>query len=553
MLAPMRPHRALLLASLLTACVSPPRSQAPPPKNLFDTSAGVALGPPRVAQPPSEAADFDDPGRMARAQQTLGAIDAHFNASMAEQGFVGLAVAVVVDGQVVMSKGYGDRDGHGGAIDGDTVFRIGSITKVVSAMALLALRDQGKLSLDDPAAKYVPELSKLVYPTSDSAPITLRQLISHDAGLPRLGSLDVSAAAPSEADLRQSYDGFRLQQAPGLGPHYSNVGVGSLGLVIQHASGKPYRDYVGQQILAPLGLTSAAWEASAVVPAALALAHGDDGKPIAAKAHWQLGPTEAAGGLYLSANDLAKLVAFHLSAWPPRNERDTGPVRRASLRESHRIKVFEGVRARLKGADAAKQVRTSARGTGFAWQVEQSCKLEHLVWHNGGTEGYRAVAFLLPQRGVAVVALSNGTKSPDTSALRALHMLIDGAKLDTRKDKPSARLAEAMDVASTLLERGNINEPDYLALFAPAFRRQVPLIELRELAASLRARHGGCKRQRWVEVGPPDVGRARFHCQDGSDKDVLISLESATPQLVAMMLIQDPAPPNPERDRCRQD
>ena len=550
--AAMKCPWVLCIAMTLTACVSQPQSRPSFVPERFDTPSDGSLAPPRVAHPSQPAATFGDPERSARVVQVLPALDALFSARRKAKKMPGLAVAVVVDGKVVLAKGYGSRDDAGGAVDGDTVFRIGSITKVLTGMALLKLRDEGKLALDDPAAKYVPELGQLIYPTADAAPITLRQLITHDSGLPRLGRFaDTDAIAPTEQEVRKSYDGFRLRRAPGLGPDYSNVAVGTLALAIERASGTRYRDYVTNALLRPSAITSAAWDAGDVPPDKLALAHDQNGRGVPASKHWRLGPTEADGGLYLSVSDLAKVITLHLDAWPPRSDPDTGPLRRASLRESHRMKVFGGVRGRLAQEDDDERLRVTANGTGIAWQVQQSCKLEHVVWHNGGTEGYRAAAFMLPRRGVGVVALTNSSVSVDSTAFKALELLVDDAKLGVRKVRPSPRLEEAMAAAAALVEKGNINEPDYLALFAPSFRKQVPLGKLRQITQQLRSQHGDCRRQKWVELTHPGAGRARVRCDVDTEFDLVVELDEGTPPLVTGFVLTAPQPPAKPDDRCR--
>src|SRR5206468_1995675 len=97
----------------------------------------------------------------------------------------GAAWGVIVDSELAHTGTYGQRDVAAHApVDADTVFRIASMTKSFTAMAVLRLRDEGKLSLDDPAERYVPEMKNLKYPTSDSPRITIRHLLSHSTGFP---------------------------------------------------------------------------------------------------------------------------------------------------------------------------------------------------------------------------------------------------------------------------------------------------------------------------------------------------------------------------------
>ena len=509
------------------------------------SGSDAAMAPVRVSQPPLPPAVFQDAeSRRSRVDGALPAIDAKLQSAADKMQLPTLAVGIVLDGELVFAKGYG------AGVDDSTVFRIGSITKVITGMALLKLRDAGKVSLSAAAAQYLPELAKLVYPTSDTAPITVLQLITHDAGLPRNGPIDVtSPTPPSEAVMLKALDGLRLKAEPGRGPKYSNLGVSLLGPVIGRASGMPYRDYVSKHLLAPLKMTATVWDASDVPAGKLAQAHGDDGQPIAPKDHWRRGAAEADGGLYSNVRDMSRLIAAQLGAWPARNDRDTGPVKRASLRESQRMRVFERIRGRFTD-EGSPSLRASASGTGIAWQVKQTCKHDHLVWHNGGTEGYKASLFMLPQRGVGIVALSGSKKGLDAIAMGALGDLVEDANLAARTPQPSEQLKEAMSKVASLLERGNINGPDYLTLFDAEFRQSISLQKLRQLTKDLRARHQVCRFDDFVHVDMPHLGRARFPCDAGTELEVTVLLSHATPQQIRLLTIKAPQPPKPPRPRC---
>jgi CubicO group peptidase (beta-lactamase class C family) len=527
--------RAYLLASLvsLVACVSPPKNTPPANHAAGGPFVGdAALAPTRVANPPQPAPSFDDPGRKARAVRVLPDIDAMARSVMTKENMPGLAIGVVLDGELIFAKGYGGV-GSGG-FDGDTVFRIGSITKVFTGVALLKLRDEGRLSLDHPAARYVPELGGLVYPTADAAPITISQLITHTAGVSRNSIVDhTTKTTPSDDKTLKSLDGLRLSTPPGITSQYSNAGVGYLSLIIGKAAGRRYRDYVSQTILTPLGMTTSHWDAEDVPAGKLAQAHDKAGQPIAAADHWHMGASESAGGLYSSVNDIARFVGFQLAAWPPRSDRDSSVLRRSSVRESQQMRVSTGLKARIAQREGKPELRARAKGVGIGWQVEQTCSHDHLVWHNGGTEGYRSAVFMLPRRGIGVIALTNSKTSTDGVAIKALNMLVKDAALKPRKPQPSKAVAEALGVVSSMMERGNINEPDYIELFTPRMRANVPLTSMRELATSSRSKHGACKMAGYVRVSAPNQVVADFKCDDGFHFDVSLALDAGTPQRVS--------------------
>ena len=142
--------------------------------------------PQRFAQPTLPPPAFADPEE--RARKLAGALpemEELFADQFKTRKMPALVVALVVDGQLRWSKAWGDRDAaRKQPADLDTVFRIASLTKSFTAASVLQLRDEGKLSLDDPAEKYLPELEQLAYPTHDSPRITVRHLLSHGGGFP---------------------------------------------------------------------------------------------------------------------------------------------------------------------------------------------------------------------------------------------------------------------------------------------------------------------------------------------------------------------------------
>jgi CubicO group peptidase (beta-lactamase class C family) len=307
-----------------------------------------------------------------------------------------LAAALVVDGKLSWWRTLGARDlATGEAITPHTVFRVGSITKVVTAMAALALRDEGKLAFDVPATTYLPELDRVVYPTTDTPLITVRHLLTHTSGLPRLGKFDYGSPEASYVNPRQvleSLRGIRLEFTPGTGHGYSNLGFAVLGLIVGRAAGSSYRDYVSKTILEPIGMRSATWEAEAVPRDQLAVGYVRRGGQYQVGRPWPMGAAEGMGGLYTSMDDLVRLVSLHATAWPPGARASQPPLSNASLRESHMLGGHQ---------------LPSVQGTGYGWGVSRQAGLGHLVFHTGSTDNYAATAMFLPEHRLAFVALSN--------------------------------------------------------------------------------------------------------------------------------------------------
>ena len=163
------------------------------------------------------------------------------------------AIAKLIDGELVWQKHAGVREKTNNApVTPETVFRIASMTKSFTAMAIMKLRDEGKLSLDDPVAKYVPELANLPYPTADSQVLTIRHLLTHSEGFPEDNPWGDRQLAQSDATMRAWLRaGIPFSTSPGTAFEYSNYGFAILGQIVAKASGRPYDVYVRDNILRP--------------------------------------------------------------------------------------------------------------------------------------------------------------------------------------------------------------------------------------------------------------------------------------------------------------
>jgi CubicO group peptidase (beta-lactamase class C family) len=319
-------------------------------------------------------------------------------------------------------------------------------------MAILGLRDEGKLSLDDPAERYVPELRGLTYPTSDSPPITIRHLLSHGAGFPEDNPWgDQQLAATEEEFSAMMRRGIPFSNPPGLAYEYSNLGFAILGRVVSRVSGMPYRQCIAQRVLRPLEMTSTTLEAAGVP--ADRLAHGyrwEDGR-------WKEGPPlpdgafGAMGGMLTSLKDLSRYVGAFLDAWPPRDGAETLPVRRASLREMQQVWRTQPA---VVGRDADGGVRLNAGGYGFGLRVAQTCVFGHVVAHSGGLPGFGSIMRWLPEYGVGFIAFGSRTYTGwGGVADQAFALLAETGGLQPRSVQPSPALIAAKDAVSRLIAK----------------------------------------------------------------------------------------------------
>lgn len=416
-------------------------------------AAALGVGHPavRAQQAPAVAQGFQDPARREKLATAFKAIDDMF-ADFARRGNVpGAAWGIIIDGELAHSGTYGLRDVPNKApVRTDTVFRIASMTKSFTAMAILKLRDDGKLSLDDPAERYVPEMKQLKYPTADSRRITIRDLLSHSPGFPEDNAwADRHLHETHEWLSKMITQGIPFSNAPGMAYEYSNFGFGILGRVVTAAAGMPYNDYVQANILKPLGLSSTTLEPTAVPPDRLALGYRWEDEQWKAEELLPDGAFGAMGGMLTTIPDLARYVGALLGAFPPRDGAEAGPIARASLRE---MQMISRARPAIVSRTASGAIDLNAGGYGFGLRVGQSCDFGHVVAHSGGLPGFGTVMQWLPEHGVGIIAFANRTYTSWGGVVNeAFARLAATGGLQPRSPAPAPALVNARDVISKLV------------------------------------------------------------------------------------------------------
>ncbi|MBN8843669.1 MAG: beta-lactamase family protein [Sphingomonadales bacterium] len=391
-------------------------------------------------------------------EQLAPEIDALFAKFQADQHVPGVVYGVVKDGKLAYVKGLGVQ-----TIDGkrpvtpDTLFRIASMTKAFTALSILHLRDQGKLRLDDLAEDYIPEMKGWTYPTKDSPRIRIRDLLQHVGGFVTDDPWgDRQQVLPQDDFTQMIAAGVPFSRVPQSSHEYSNFGYALLGRIVAKASGMAYTDYVRQTILVPLGMTSSGYDAPHAPKARYALGYRWENERWTAEPEMVDGAFNSMGGLQVSANDYAKWVAFLLSAWPARDDPDTGPIKRATVREIAQGLNFVSVTNRIgsSGATACKQ----AAAYGMGWRVAQDCDLGLTLAHGGGYPGYGSHVMLMPDYGVGVFALSNRTYAgPSAPAWDAAVAMGKAGLLHARAEPVSPAVAEMYAAAKAAYAAGNLD------------------------------------------------------------------------------------------------
>lgn len=308
-------------------------------------------------------------------------------------------------------------------VPADRVFEIGSITKVFTSSILAGMVGDGSVALDDPVAKLLPP--SMHVPARNGRQITLVDLATQSSGLPRLPSNmaprdQTNPYADYTVDQLYAFlSGYELPRDPGETYEYSNLGVGLLGHALALKAGMSYEDLVKRRVLTPLGMRETAITLSPALRARLAPGHDNEGNVVA---NWDLPTLAGAGALRSTVGDMLTFLAANLDT-------SANPLARA-LRQTHRSRRPAG---------------SATMTIGLGWHILARPGGPSIVWHNGGTGGYRSFAGFDEARRVGVVVLTNANIGADDIGF---HLLDETFPLQT---PPKARTAVAVD--SLILQR----------------------------------------------------------------------------------------------------
>ena len=296
----------------------------------------------------------------------------------------------------------------------DRVFEIGSITKVFTASILARMVADGSVRLDDPVAKYLPPSVRV--PARNGRQITLLDLATQSSGLPRLPTnLAPRDSTNPYADysVEQMYaflSGYELPRDIGQTYEYSNLGVGLLGHALALKAGMSYEELVRRRVLSPLGMRETAITLPPALRARLAPGHDAEGRVVP---NWDFPTLAGAGALRSTAGDMLTFLAANLDSFA-----DTHLSRRPTGNASMTI--------------------------GLAWHI-LARPVGKIVWHNGGTGGYRSFTGFDAARRIGVVVLTNSGANVDDIGLHLLD--------ETMPVAPPPRVRTEVVVDTGILDR----------------------------------------------------------------------------------------------------
>lgn len=331
------------------------------------------------------------------------------------EGIVGASLAWVQDGtlETIETTGLADRAANR-PVTRETIYHWASITKTFTAVAIMQLRDQGRLTLDDPIVDYVPELALVHNPHGRMRDITIRHLLSHSAGF-RAGTWPWGGDKPWHPFEPPAWEQVAAMMPyteilfpPGTRYSYSNPGIIFLGRVIERLSGEPFETYIDKQILRPLGMRETFFDrAPAHVRAMRSHSYYlDDGTLAEAPFDFDTGITVSNGGLNAPIGDMAKWMGFLIGGKP---EYDA-VLKRSSLEE-----MFVPVVPVVAGGTGEQGVGTGAMGLSFFLEKHGG---HDLVAHSGSQNGFIAHFYIHPPSRSAYIVAFN-TESPTTRAFDA--------------------------------------------------------------------------------------------------------------------------------------
>lgn len=336
---------------------------------------------------------------------------------LAEDLAVGLVVGVFKDGQTQV-LGYGETEKRQGvAPDGDTIYEIGSASKVFTGVLLADLVQRGRVKLDDPMQKYLSEPAKSQL--KNSSRITFEHLATHASGLPSIPE----NAQP--ADVMNPYADYtykqlfaflkdhQLRRAPGE-YEYSNLGMGLLGVLIAGREKASYEQLMVERITIPCGMVDTRVTLSNEQRQRLAPPYD---AALQATKNWDFPTLAGAGGIRSTTNDMLKFIAANLA-------NDDKPLTKA-LQFSHQ----------------KRHALPDGQAIGLAWHIEADGVTR---WHNGMTGGYSSWVAVAPGRNVGVVVLANTAAEQITELGQKITRIAMGEKLEPSEGSSVAKVPQGV-------------------------------------------------------------------------------------------------------------
>jgi CubicO group peptidase (beta-lactamase class C family) len=358
------------------------------------------------------------------AQQAPGqAFDDYVSAAMKQWQVPGVAIAIVKDDRVVLAKGYGVRElGKPERVNENTLFAIGSSSKAFTAAALAMLVDEGKLTWDDPATRYLPGLQ--LYDPYTTRELTVTDLLSHRSGLPRADLLWYASAYDRNEILRRIR---YLRPTSSLRARfgYQNIMYLAAGQIIPSLTGLSWDAFVSGRIFKPLGMTSTSTSITALVNATdVAAPHARLADNVQVVARRNVDNMAPAAAINSNAVDMAQWVRLQLGNGVYQNQRLISSV---TVREMHSPQTI------IELEDELEKLYPEAHflSYGMGWFLSDY-RGRKVVEHGGGIDGMKAEVAMIPAEGLGIVILTNlhGTNFTQALMFKVFDLFLGGPPRD---------------------------------------------------------------------------------------------------------------------------
>lgn len=378
-----------------------------------------------------------------------------------ENNFPGYAYGIVADGEPVLLGAVGTQSLEDKTpVTIHSAFRIASLTKGFTAMAIMKLMEDNKLSLHDPVSMYIPGFKSANISLINPSSIIIEQLLTMSAGLPEDNAwadrhLDMSDGA-FEALINE---GFSFSNQPGTQFEYSNLSYALLGEIISEVSGKPYQQYITEEILEPMGMHHTNWDYSKVPKGDLVNGYRWEDEQWKKEPMLHDGAFGAIGGLITCIDDFSKYIAFQLSAQQlPRNENEAGPIKRASLLQMQQL-MNPRLITQVKNAEGNPCPYISAYGYGLGISVD--CRGVKKVTHTGGLPGFGSDFQFYPDYGIGIFSFSNRTySSTHQASAKVMRMITEKTVVKPPRSIPSSILTQRRNEVIELIQTWDENLED---------------------------------------------------------------------------------------------
>lgn len=345
-----------------------------------------------------------------------------------------MAFAIMVDNEVVIESYEGITNISAQKINTDSaVFRIASMSKSFTAMAIVKLRDEGKLNLDVAISKYIPAFKNIKMLTKDAPPITIRDLLTHGAGFPEDNPWGDRQLAKTDKELQALLKELSFSTTTNTNYEYSNLGFALLGKIITIVSKQPYQTYIKENIFKPLGMNNTYWDYTNANKQNLALGYRwinntYEEQPLLPDA--KDGSWGAMGAMLTTIPDFCKYMKLFINSTPS-NTNFLTPIKKSSVREMYhpwRLRAFNPNAKNSLGKPCA-----TVAAYGYGLVNSRDCNNTIWIGHSGGLPGFGSHWRFLPDYGIGMVVFANRTYAP-MNALTNLVMdsLIKMAQLQPR-------------------------------------------------------------------------------------------------------------------------